>query len=407
MGLLGRAGRGNPERSSHQVQAIGWVFNVGYLMLAFAVPLYAAHQHLPIWSIALLTALPGVFLVLQRILSGPLTAVFGEVRILRLSLLLAIAAGLAPFLGYADLIGLIAAQVLSGAMRGIFWTSAQSYITRLPGDIATRLGHFTGGANLGGLIGIVATGPLIGLVGYRTVFGLVTILQSLALLLTIGLVSLTASQRRDGVFPAIRRLPSLFRYSTMWIAGGIAILAAIPQALVQSFYPLYLLHLTHSASEASFLTALRNVGTILGSFLAGRLLRWTGHRAGVLLGVAGLAGGLILTGAASTAWLVAGALLATGFLSAPVAVLYLTLVVGAVPDHERASAMAVVNVFWSAAMLLVPLFFGLASQLAGMAGAFACLGAAVALALIPLSRSAMWATVTAERMGPAAPSAGA
>ncbi len=100
------------------------------------------------------------------------------------------------------------------------------------------------------------------------------------------------------------------------------------------------------------------------------------HRASVQLGVPALAGGLALTEAASPAWLVAVALLATGFLSAPVAVLSLTLAVGAVPDHERASAIAMVNVYWSAAMLLV---FGLTSKLAGMAGASACLGAAVAL----------------------------
>ena len=49
-----------------------------------------------------------------------------------------------------------------------------------------------------------------------------------------------------------------------------------------------------------------------------------------------------------------------GFLSAPVAVLSLTLAVGAVPDHERASATAIDNVYWSAAMLLV---FGLARML--------------------------------------------
>ncbi len=389
------------------MQAIGIAFNIGYLMLALAVPLYAAHRHLPIWSIALLTALPGVFLVLQRILSGPFTAVYGEVRILRLSLILAVGAGVVPLVGYTSIAGLIGAQVLSGAMRGLFWTSAQSYITRLPGDPATRLGHFTGGANLGGLIGIVATGPLLGWVGYRMVFGAVTLLQGAALLLTVGLASLAAGQNGDRILPAIRRLPSLFRYSTIWLAGGIAVLAAIPQALVQSFYPLYLLHLTHSAAAASFLTALRNVGTILGSFWAGRLLRWTGLRAGMMLGVAGMAAGLILTGAATGTWLVGAALLATGFLSAPVAVLYLTLVVNAVPDNERASAIALVNVFWSVAMLLVPLFFGLASQLAGMAGAFAWMGLAAVAALIPLARAGLWATAAADRARAAAPSAGA
>lgn len=389
-------------RSTKQVTAIGWVFNIGYLMLSFAIPLYAASRHFPIFTIALLTALPGVFLVLQRVLSGPFTAVFGEVRILRVSLGLAVLAGLAPWVGYTSLLGLVAAQVFSGAMRGLFWTSAQSYITRLPGDIATRLGHFTGGANLGGLIGIVITGPLVGLVGYRAIFGLITGVQVTALLLTTGLVSLAADRRHEQVLPALRRLPSLFRYSTVWVAGGIALLAAVPQALVQSFYPLWVLHLTHSTTTASLVTALRNVGTILGSFMAGRLLRWTGQRTGVLIGVGGMAAGIFLTGATTTSWLVAAALIATGFLSAPVAVLYLTLVVGAVADVDRASAIAVVNVFWSAAMLLVPLIFGVVSQFNGMGPAFQWLGVGLSCTLIPLASARVWSRVSTERTAPTA-----
>ena len=297
--------------------------------------------------------------------------------------------------------GLVAAQVFSGAMRGLFWTSAQSYITRLPGDIATRLGHFTGGANLGGLIGIVITGPLVGLVGYRAIFGLITGIQVAALVLTVGLVSLAADRRHEQVLPALRRLPLLFRYSTVWVAGGIALLAAVPQALVQSFYPLWVLHLTHSPTTASLVPALRNVGTILGSFIAGRLLRWTGQRTGVLLGVGGMAAGIFLTGATNTSWLVAAALIATGFLSAPVAVLYLTLVVGAVADVDRASAIAVVNVFWSAAMLLVPLVFGVVSQINGMGAAFQWLGVGLSCTLVPLASARVWSRVSRERTTPA------
>ena len=390
------------SRSAKQVTAIGWVFNVGYLMLSFAIPLYAASRHFSIFTIALLTALPGVFLILQRVLSGPFTAVFGEVRILRVSLGLAVLAGLAPFVGYTSLVGLVAAQVFSGAMRGLFWTSAQSYITRLPGDIATRLGHFTGGANLGGLIGIVVTGPLVALVGYRAIFGLITGVQAAALLLTVGLVSLAADRRHEQVLPALRRLPSLFSYSTVWVAGGIALLAAFPQALVQSFYPLWVLHLTHSTTAASLVTALRNVGTILGSFMAGRILRWTGQRMGVLIGVGGMAAGIFLTGATTMPWLVSAALIATGFLSAPVAVLYLTLVVGAVANVDRASAIAVVSVFWSVAMLLVPLIFGVVSQFNGMGPAFQWLGVGLGCTLIPLASARVWSRVSTERAAPAA-----
>lgn len=385
------------RRSAWQVETVGGLFNIAYLMLSFAIPLYAIHIHLALWAIAVLTALPGVFLIVQRILSGPLTAALGEVPVLRLSLALGMVAGFAPLVGGGSLASLVVAQVMSGAMRGLFWTAAQSYMTRLPGEVAARLGHFTGAANLGGLIGIVATGPLVAMAGYPVVFGVVGLCQAAALACTLGILPLRSAAPPVPMRQALRALPHLLRYSTMWLAGGIALLAAIPQALVQSFYPIWALHVAHSAATASVVISLRNVGTITGSFLSGRLLKWTDHRTAMILGVVGLAASIFLTSTVSQPWLLAVILFATGFFSAPIAILYLALVVGVVPDQDRASAMAVVNVFWSAAMLLTPLVFGALAQLTGMGSAFHWIGIGVGIAVLPLALPRFWRALAAEQ----------
>ncbi len=373
----------------HYVYLIGFAFNVSYLMLAFAIPLDAVVHHLPIGAIALLTALPGVLLLTQRFLSGPLTDVLGEVPVLRLSILLGVLAGLAPFVLPGAITGLVISQIFNGSMRGLFWTSAQSYLTGFSDDGGRALGHFNAAGTAGGIVGIMATGLLVQSIGYPLLFLATVAIQIIALILTLLLRARPLRHDPVRMLTAVRRMPDLLRLRIMWIAGGMALFAAIPQALVQSFYPIYFVTLDHSAAAASILTTLRNVGMLAGNFIAGDFFLRIGRSHGIAISLLGLSIGLFITGnlLPNVPWIIWVGLTLTGFFGALVNIYYLTVVVRAVGRERRASAIAMVNLYWSGSMFATPLVFGAMTGLAGMAGSFRIIGIVVLLGSIPLCMS--------------------
>lgn len=383
------------------LQGIAWTFNVAYLILAFAIPLQAESRHWPVGVIVILTAAPGVVLLVQRFLSGPLADGFGELPVLRIAIALGVLSGLVPWVWGSSFVGLLLAQIVSGSMRGLFWTAAQSYIMGLGSESTTVLGRFTGAANFGGLVGILVTGSLAQYAGFPALFGLVAVLQVCA----CGAVSLLPPSTRppsgQPIWGAVAGVPSLFRLPVVGLAGGIALLAAIPQALVQSFYPVYLFQMAHSMALASVVTALRNVGTIVGSYLAGTLFAAWGHRVVMAGSLGGLAIGLALTSRpmGAPSWVVALGLLVAGFCSAVVTVLYVSLSgLGGLPGL-RASTMAAVSLFWSGTMFGLPIVFGSLTQWRGMATAFQILAAVVMATAIPLWRSRSWGQLPPLAMG--------
>lgn len=365
---------------SWRINIQGLLFNTGFLLIALLVPLRALRLGLSAAEIGLLAAMPGVLQIPLRLASGPLVDLWGERRVLTVTFVLATGAGLLALLVPGAVLSLVLAQLAIGASRGLYWTSAQSYVSRLAGDRAGNLGRFTSFTKGGSLLGISGAGTLTVAIGFPQAFLFPALFGVACLLLTLTLPDLSDRARRQDrdVFSAFRELPRAAVRPFVVVNGIISVLCATPQALAQSFYTIYLLHLGVPAAVASMLTALQSVGMIAAGLLAGRLIRrhprvrvlW----ASVILVCLSLAATwipwvpwvslVILTGGIAAGWL---------------NVLFVTDVAMKSQEGNRGTNLGVTQAYFVLGMVFTPLLFGIASTHLSERVAFLMVAAAMAL----------------------------
>jgi MFS family permease len=371
-------------RASRTMMAVGFCFNLGYLMLAFLVPLYAVVRlHDSLVSIGVITALPSMLQLPLRTLSGPIGDFWGEARLLRVSFSFAACSGLSVVL-FPGLTGLVMAQVAIGFARGLYWIPSQAYLSRLPFDRARSLGALTGYNNMGALGGILFAGPLAFWLGFPAAFGISSACQGACLALAFLLPDLPRVTTARTIGAAVARLPQAAARPVMWLAGAIAGISAIPQGLVQSFYPVYLTHLGLAAPAASAITSLRSGGVIVAGFLSYLAFRrWGQH--GSLLGFGLLlALSLAATGATGRLAPVAVFILLAGLASGVLNVLFIVKVSDASAEGDRSTNIAVTEICFALAMMLVPLLFGVVAHAIGLSATFVAAAALVIVVVVAL-----------------------
>ncbi|MCL8209126.1 MAG: MFS transporter [Actinomycetia bacterium] len=357
-----------------------WAFNVAYLLLAVLVPLDAVRLGLASQTIGLLAAIPGVLQLPARILSGPLTDTWGERTVLLVTFGLAVLAGLSAMWWPAPVAGLILAQLAIGAARGLFWTAAQAYTSRLSGSRTANLGRFTSFAKGGALVGIAAAGPVATGLGMAPAFALTATLGLVSAALAWSLAPLARARSGRPLGEALRLLPGVARDPVIVFFGMVSMLCALPQALAQSFFPVWLLHLGASASEASLLTALQSLGMIAAGFVATGVMARLGP-----LRLVWLSGGLLalaLFGVGLPSWeLSAGGILAAGLAAGWLNVAFLTAVADTSTDADRGTRLGVTQIYFVVSMMATPVLSGVLAGPAGLSRAFAVEGLLV-LALL-------------------------
>lgn len=355
----------------HKVYASGFLFNVSFLAFAVLVPLTALHDHLPLWLVGVLAAVPGALQLPTRILSGPLVDHLGERLVLWVTYGLAVLAGLVVVSGSSyPMASLVLGQLCIGSARGLFWTAAQSEVGREASGRARALGLFTSYTKGGALVGTALAGTLAEFLGLNGGFVFTVILAVLALVIGSTLTKSAVVDRPGTLGQAVARLIPAGRQPFVMVYGMVAFLCAIPQALAQSFYPVTLVRLGVSDSVASLITALMSCGMIIAGVFGARALARLGMRRLLAVAMVLVAGSLLLT-ADPEVVVDAVAIFLAGFGAGWLNVGFLTAVSGRSHDYDRATNLAVTQMYFVIAVIGTPLLSGGLFHVIGQNGSFA------------------------------------
>ncbi len=341
-----------------KVYMSGFFFNVSYLIFAVLIPLDALHLHLTVWAVGILAALSGILQLPLRILSGPLVDRWGSRSVLWVTFSLEFLAGIVVIGGQSlPMATLVSGQFLIGAARGLFWTAAQSEVSRQPGNRPHHLGLFTSFTKSGALIGIAATGVTAEFLGIYGGFMVSDALAFIALVIGLSLTHTGTRQRPPSFWRAALQLLPASHQPFVVVNGLIAILCAVPQALAQSFYPVVLIRLGLSESAASLITALMSLGMIVAGFVGSIALQRLGMRRMVAVSTV-----MVALSLSSTAFhhiiVDATAILCGGFAAGWLNVAFLTAVTSRSNDGNRGTNLAVTEIYFVLAVLLTPLISG-------------------------------------------------
>ncbi|SOD94673.1 Predicted arabinose efflux permease, MFS family [Blastococcus haudaquaticus] len=252
----------------------------------------------------------------------------------------AVSAGLVPF---------VAAQLLQGASRALFWTGSQTHVVRGAGRAAGALAR----VNLAASVGLL-TGPLLaGVLSEDSPTVALVVAAAVALL---GLVPNALLDRLPPFAPPADRPPGrVWRRPGVDVACWAGMTAGAWRALLTSYVPVALDQARQSATTIGTLVAAANGASLVGTAVAGRLRgRWTMPLLGAGIVLTGIATGLTGVVAWSTA-LSALVLVVSGIAAGAVQVLGPAIAAEAVHPEERGEAIAASGTFRAAALLAAPL----------------------------------------------------
>lgn len=353
-------------------------YNICHSSINLLVPLLLIHQGESLLTMGLLTAIPAGLQIFMRIPAGWLADRWGERQVLFIAFLAVTVSGPLYLLSPAAT-WVFVAQVLSGLSRSTYWPPLQAYVTRLStGAPQVIMGRFYTMVSLGMIIGPLIMGYVIRWFGFNGAFTVFTVFGLLCVLINLFMPGLdrrqAAAQEDRGDWRLLLTNRPLW-WAVLYIFG-----AAVPMALMASFFPWYVTHVGLSDTTAGVLSSVRGLLLTLSSLLLGsRLTRKTGAGVSFLLMLSVALGvGLmpVFTSAAGLGFAVA--LTAIG--GALLQVLHMLLIGRHTPDQWRATAMAFAGAFWSFGQTITPIVLGLLAEAghveAGFIGAGALLLAA-------------------------------
>ncbi len=358
-------------------------------MTWLAVPLYAYSQGLSNAEIGALFAAPVLAQAPLNLVGGAYTDRIGGRRIMLGSCFVVVAAG-AWFTMAHGFWMLMAGQLGLILSRAAFWPATWAMASELPGERGVQLGRLNAVTNFGQIVGTAICGFLLAATGFTTTF---------VALAATGVISLIAGlatpHRPKKVFtsrshPMAAYLP-LLRKRVMVYTMMCAYLSALPFSLTMSFYPLLLAQFGHAEGESGVLLALRAVGSIFASLLAGRFVR-TGPQTlwPVMCGLA-VAASISFVPTINHAAPIAFWMLVVGAGTAAMTLYFQITISEASTAEERGSALALGGLGWSVSHLSTPLLMGFVADRYGIVTGFYVLGGfALACALL-IAGTRRWA----------------
>jgi len=350
-------------------------------MTWLAVPLYAYSQGLSNAEIGALFAAPVLAQAPLNLVGGAYTDRIGGRRIMLGSCLVVVAAGVWFALAHGFWM-LMAGQLALILSRAAFWPATWAMATELPGERGVQLGRLNAVTSFGQIVGTALCGFLLAATGFAPTF--------LALAAT-GVVSLVAGlatphppkkAATGHAHPLAAYLP-LLRKRIMVYAILCAYLSALPFSLTMSFYPLLLAQFGHGEGESGVLLALRALGSIFASLLAGRFVR-TGPQTlwPVMCGLS-VAASIGFLPTINHAAPIAFWMLVVGVGTAAMTLYFQITISEASTAEERGSALALGGLGWSVSHLSTPLLMGFLADRYGIVTGFYVLGGfALACALL-------------------------
>lgn len=351
----------------------GALWNICMGMLQVVVPLYALSLGFSIVAIASLVSLPVLIELVVRLGGSAISDRFGERRMLRICFLLMALAG-ATLLFADKYLHIALAQSLAFCSRSTFWTSIQSLASQLPGgDPGKKLGRLFAWNYGGGFIGLTLGGVMLALAGFAQSFVFIIVLAAVCLGLSLAFPSAPKPDGRS-YLSVVGGIGRFLTQRHVWLGISVSFAAALPSAMSQSMYPLYLAFAKYPDQWIGALSSMRAVGPVLiGVTLAGYIT--ISRQAKIYaLGMAGLGVFLTLTGLAQNPAVVALAIVGAGAAGGFMDLLYQVEATEFSRAGDRAVAMAGTGLGWIVCPLVMPMVMGWLAENYGFPAAFAAAG---------------------------------
>jgi MFS family permease len=275
-----------------------------------------------------------------------------------------------------SLIPLIASQLLSGASRSVYWSAAQSYISRsAEGQAGTVMGRQLAYESSAGILGGGAAGFVAEIFGFEAAFTISSLLCVVGLITTSSLPSLPRKDQVRSIKASFAPVkPMLFSRSLAY-AHLVSFMAAAHSALVSGLFIAYFRDIGFGEGLTGLVRSLNGVGVVAVAYCFGMLLARAGARN---IGMCGM----MLTGAVTIVIAVTGSvpilsiilMTASGMTFGTLRTLYPTLASEKSPPSQRAMALSVVSLYWAVAMLITPLIFGFIADAMSIATAMIIFG---------------------------------
>jgi MFS family permease len=367
------------QHAAFFVASAAWNFGLGMTWLA--VPLYAYSQGLTNAEIGALFAAPVLAQAPLNLVGGAYTDRIGGRRIMLGSCLVVVAVG-AWFTVAKGFWMLMAGQLGLILSRAAFWPATWAMASELPGARGVQLGRLNAVTSFGQIVGTALCGFLLAATGFVTTFFALAATGVISLIAGLATPHRPKKPAASEAHPLASYLP-LLRKRIMVYTMMCAYLSALPFSLTMSFYPLLLAQFGHAEGESGVLLALRAVGSIFASLLAGRFVR-TGPQTlwpvvcGLL--VAAAIGFLPTINHAAP---IAFWMLLVGAATAAMTLYFQITISEASTSEERGSALALGGLGWSVSHLSTPLLMGFLADRYGIVIGFYVLGGfALACALL-------------------------
>jgi len=344
----------------------GLFYGLVLSMVFTLVPLYLLDLGYGAAKIGIVVATQGVFQVLLQFAGGVVSDRFGERVVIGFSFA-AIAAGVISIVISPLFIVLIAAQLMIGASRSVYWIAGQSYVSRSfearAGAALGRLLSFeSGGIAIGGAVaGIEAA-----VFGFNAAFITCAIICGLGLVTIVILPELPRHGSARSMRASLAPVPHLLRSRPIVMAGIIAVSASLSAALVTAIYPVYFTEIGFGEALIGGLRSVNAVGIVVVAFSFGTIVAFMGQRR--LIAVS-----LVLTGvftiattiAGSAVWAAALVILVVGATFGILRAAYPAIAADNSLPGQRGVAMSVAALYWALGQLFVPLIFGFIAEYLG------------------------------------------
>ncbi|MDW7729483.1 MAG: MFS transporter [Bacillota bacterium] len=357
----------------------GGIYSIAMQMAILLVPLYAIKLNFPPLSLALLVSLPAILQIIIRMLGGAITNYLGEKKILKISFLCITIAGLV-FIVSDSLLYLYLAQLLLSTSRGLFWSTAQTYLSKLPeseGRLNKIFGMFEGITAVGAILGLILAGYFSEWFGISRAFISLIIIGVISYFLTNALPDLPRTEQSKSLSVGLKSLKQVAGHRPIYLACLCAFTAALPLSLVGSFYPVYLNSLGIQEGMIGVIISVKAAGTVTAGFLVARFLDRGRSNLPYMISFILIGSTLILTQMFSSPVILAAIIIFTGLGSGLSSILYQSLTTKFSTVENRGAAMAFTTNFWSLSHLTVPVIFGVITEQMGISFSFVISGISI------------------------------
>lgn len=331
------------------------------------IPLYALHLGYDIAEIGIIVASQAVFGLMLRLSAGAISDRFGERWVLWASFLTMVVGALVVAWSGAFL-ALILGQTFIGFSRATYWTSTQSYASRI--SVARSghvLGRINGTGNAGTLIGTFASGIMAETIGYSAGFVVTAVVGAAGFAGSLALPVLPRAAAKRGFREPFRRIPGIARHRGMGLAAFAAFVASSSMGLSAVLFVPYFSEVGHDETTIGGMRTILAVGSVAIGIVFGSVLARVGRRNMYTVALVAQSGVLLLISVGADAvWSLAAIMVLYGWFHSTLGVLYPLSAADHSAREQRGMAMAHVGLYWGTAQVVVPAGFGFLAAAVGL-----------------------------------------